>query len=351
MAGEEAPRQIALRARRLGIAGDDVSILDTTDPGAIAAALLEGDYGVVIVDSVQSMRSPDVDGVPGGPAQVRRAAETLVPAARATECVVILVGQVTKVGGLAGPRFLEHAVDAVLLFEGDRHLSVRALRGIKNRYGPTDEIGLFSMRDDGLHELRDASSLLLANRGETGPGSLIAAVVEGRRAFCVEIQALLVGRDKTSPRRRAQGMDAGRAELMVGLVDTLYAPEVAKRDVFLNVVGGLRVEDRGLDLAVAAAVLSAQLGFSVPEDAVLIGELGLRGEVRPVARMELRLKEAKAMGFKQAFVPPNSPRTRGLKPIELKTVGDLLRYGHFGVATMPDDTTSKVKRDAGDVKP
>ena len=319
--GEEAPSQIARRAKRLGVESSDLKLLDSNDTAIVAAALDNCD--VCVVDSLQTLKTDDAGGSPGGPAQVRAAAEVLVPAARATGACVFLVGQVTKVGGLAGPRTLEHAVDAVLLFEGDRHLSVRALRAVKNRFGPTDEIGLFEMRDDGLREVRSGSDLLLAERGSGGPGAVVAGIVSGRRALCVEVQALLVGNDRHAPRRRAQGIDPRRAELLVGVVESLYCGEVSKRDVFLNVVGGISVQDTGLDLAVAAAVFGAQLGRGVDANAVVIGEVGLRGEVRAVPRSVARLKEARAMGFAKAYVPRGTPPLEGIATVEVSRVDEV----------------------------
>ncbi|MHC4960008.1 MAG: DNA repair protein RadA [Planctomycetota bacterium] len=328
VAGEEAPQQIALRARRLGIAdAAGLALLDSTDTRAIAMLLADESPELCVVDSVQTMRTPGVDGAPGGPAQVRAAADVLVPAARASGCCLVLVGQVTKVGGIAGPRTLEHAVDTVLYFEGDRHLSVRALRAVKNRFGPTDEIGLFEMREDGLKEVRSASDLLLQNRAGAGPGAVVAIVVEGRRPLCLEVQALVVGDQRSSPRRRAQGVDPRRAELIVGVAEALFVGGLASRDVFVNVVGGLDVQDTGLDLGVAAAVLGAQWGSAVPPDTVVFGEVGLRGEVRPVAQPLARLKEARAMGFERAFVPRGTPKLDGLQTVEIDRVDEVLQAG------------------------
>ncbi|MHC4549033.1 MAG: DNA repair protein RadA [Planctomycetota bacterium] len=324
VAGEESPRQIAMRAQRLGVTADALYVLDTTDTTAIVEAVAKERPVACVVDSVQTLRTRAVEGVPGGPAQVRAAAAHLVPAARAAQTALFLVGHVTKVGGLAGPRYLEHAVDTVVLFEGDRHLSVRALRGVKNRFGATDEIGLFEMRDDGLHEVRHASDLLLADRAQAGPGTVVAAVVEGRRALCVEVQALLVGNKRIPPRRRAQGVDPRRLELLAGVVESRYAPEISDRDLFVNVVGGLSVHDTGLDLAVCAAVLGTQSGAAVDPDAVVVGEVGLRGEVRPVPRLAARLKEAKAMGFPRVFVPRGTPRLKGLALTEVTRVDEVL---------------------------
>jgi DNA repair protein RadA/Sms len=317
VAGEEAPEQIAMRARRLGLEAPGLLLLDRTGTEEIARAIEERRPALCIVDSVQTLRTDGIKGSPGGPSQVRAAANVLVPAARASGTTLFLVGQMTKSGSVAGPRTLEHAVDAVLLFEGDRHLSVRALRSSKNRFGATDEIGLFEMRDDGLHEVRDASRLLLADRAEAGPGTVVAAVVEGRRALCVEVQALLVGHDRFPARRRAQGADPRRADLLVGVVESLFAPGLSGRDVFVNVVGGLDLQDTGLDLALCCAILGAQQGSSIGADTVAIGEVGLRGEVRPVPRIEARLKEARAMGFRRACVPRGTPPVEGLTLVEV----------------------------------
>jgi len=325
VAGEESPRQIALRARRLGLDGDALLVLDSTDTDAVAAAIASERPLLCVVDSVQSLRAPDVDGVPGGPTQVRTAAERLVHVTRTAGTALLLVGQMTKVGGLAGPRYLEHAVDTVVLFEGDRHLSVRALRVVKNRFGATDEIGLYEMRDDGLHAVGQASHLLLADRADAGPGAVVACVVEGRRALCLEVQALLVGDKRLPPRRRAQGVDPRRLELLAGVVESFYARRISDRDLFVNVVGGLSISDTGLDLAVCAAVAGAQCGTSVPADAVVVGEVGLRGEVRPVPRLDARLKEIRAMGFRSAFVPKGTRPLDGLAVREVTRVDDVLQ--------------------------
>jgi DNA repair protein RadA/Sms len=326
VAGEESPRQVALRAARLGLDPRALPVVETTDTSELAALLLAERPELCVVDSVQTLRTPGVDGAPGGPAQVRAAAETLVPAARAAQTALVLIGQVTKLGGLAGPRFLEHAVDAVLLFEGDRHATLRALRPVKNRFGPTDEVGLFEMRGDGLAEVANASSLLLAQRAP-GPGAVVAAVVEGRRALCVEVQALVHGEDITVARRRARGVDPRRVELLAAVVQAHYFREAGGRDVYVNVVGGLTVTDTGLDLAVAAAVLGQLRDRAVVPDAVVFGEVGLRGEVRTAPRLEARLKEAKALGFRRAFVPRGTPPLDGIETCEVERVDEPLEIG------------------------
>jgi DNA repair protein RadA/Sms len=277
-----------------------------------------------VIDSIQSLRTPGIDGAPGQPAQMRAAAERIVPAARASGCSVLLVGQVTKEGGLAGPRTIEHAVDVVCHLEGDRQMQIRALRGLKNRFGPTDEIGLFEMRERGLVELREASATLLAGRGPPGPGAVVGVALEGRRAICLEAQALVVGQDIAMPRRRGQGIDARRLEVLVGCVQSRFDRGIGKRDVYVNVVGGLLVRDPGLDLAVTLAVLGEQRGATVPADAVAIGEVGLRGEVRGAGQMTARLKEARAMGFAGAFVPRGTEGVEGIRTVEIDLLEEVL---------------------------
>jgi DNA repair protein RadA/Sms len=322
VAGEESPAQVALRAERLRIDARALLVAETTDTEELADLLAAHRPALCVVDSVQTLRTPGTEGAPGGPAQVRASAEALVPAARATGTALVLVGQVTKEGGLAGPRFLEHAVDAVLLFEGDRHATLRALRPVKNRFGPTDEIGLFEMRADGLAEVADPSRLLLADR-LCGPGTAVAAVVEGRRPLCVEVQALLIGDDRSAARRRASGLDPRRLEMLVGAVQEMTRG-LGGRDVYVNVVGGLAIRDTGIDLAVAAAVLGLHTGREVDPAAALIGEVGLRGEVKPAPRMDARLKEAKAMGFARAFVPAGTAPVAGIRTTEVATVPEVL---------------------------
>jgi len=215
VAGEESPAQVANRARRLGHGGSELPLVDCTDGDAVAALLRERRPAIAVVDSIQTIRCDDVDGAPGQPAQMRAAAERIVPAARASGTAVLLVGQVTKEGGLAGPRTLEHAVDVVCQLEGDRQTQIRALRGLKNRFGPTDEIGLFEMTERGLVEMRDASAALLSGRADPGPGDAVGVALEGRRALCVEVQALVGGKDVHAPVRRSQGLDVRRLEVLV----------------------------------------------------------------------------------------------------------------------------------------
>jgi DNA repair protein RadA/Sms len=254
---------------------------------------------------------------------MRAAAERLVPAARASGVALFLVGQVNKEGGIAGPRLLEHAVDVVCHLEGDRQLQIRALRGLKNRYGPTDETGLFEMREEGLVELRQASPALLAGRGEAVPGTVVGVALAGTRALCLEAQALIVP-NKYAPKRRGQGIDTRRIEVLVACVQSVSAGKLAEHDVFANVVGGLRLRDTGIDLALATALLGTCLRKTVPRHMVAIGEVGLRGEVRGVGQMTARLKEARAMGFKVAYVPRNTDPVDGIQLVEVGCFDEVL---------------------------
>lgn len=323
VAGEESPAQVARRARRLGHGESDLALVDCTQTEVIADLLRSSRPAFAVIDSVQTLRSEGVDGAPGQPAQMRAAAERLVPAARASGTALLLVGQVTKEGGLAGPRALEHAVDVVCHLEGDRQMQIRALRGLKNRYGPTDETGLFEMREEGMVELREASAALLADRGDAGPGAVVGVALAGRRALCLEAQALSVA-NQFGPRRRGQGIDARRLEVLIGCIQSERAPALSEHDVYVNVVGGLAIRDPGLDLAVVAAILGEQRSEAVAADAVAIGEVGLRGEVRSVGQMTARLKEARAMGFRRAYVPARTEPVDGIQLIEVRSFDEVL---------------------------
>ncbi|MEM8884648.1 MAG: ATPase domain-containing protein, partial [Planctomycetota bacterium] len=258
VAGEESPAQVAQRARRLGLGDSRLALLDETDTDRIASEIESRRPAFAVVDSVQSLHAAAIDGITGGPAQVRGAAERLVPVARASGCALFLVGQVTKEGGIAGPRTLEHAVDAVLYFEGERHMSMRALRAVKNRFGPCDEVGLFEMKEEGLAELRDAQALLTPTREVPRAGAVVGVALEGRRALCLEVEALAVGDNISMPRRRGQGLDPRRLEVLAGCLSSHIAESLSKSDLYVNVVGGLTVRDPGLDAAVAVAILGGE---------------------------------------------------------------------------------------------
>jgi len=259
---------------------------------------------VVIVDSVQTLYIDSLESAPGTVSQVRAAAQELIRLAKKRGFSLILVGHVTKEGQIAGPKVLEHMVDTVLTFEGDRGHHFRILRAVKNRFGPTDEIGVFEMTDAGLEEVANPSALFLAERRGNIAGAAVFAGLEGTRPLLVEIQALVSTSPQATPRRAVVGWDSGRLAMVLAVLEARCGLALAGQEVYLNVAGGLRIGEPAADLAVAAALVSAATGQEVPEETVIFGEIGLSGEIRPVSQVELRLKEAEKLGFSRAWVAP-----------------------------------------------
>ena len=304
VSGEEAIEQIRLRARRLGLHAPKLELAATINLRDIAASLEHAnDAALVVIDSIQTMWLDSIDSAPGTVTQVRAAAFELIRLAKAKGFSVALVGHVTKEGNIAGPRVLEHMVDAVLYFEGDRGHQFRILRGVKNRFGATDEIGAFEMTDRGLAEVKNPSALFLAERRGNISGSAVFAGLEGTRPVLVEIQALLAPNPGGSPRRSVIGWDAGRLGMLLAVLETRCGLRLHATDVFLNVAGGLRISEPAADLAVAAALASAATDIPADPGCVFFGEVGLSGEVRQVAQAESRLKEAQKLGFNSAVLP------------------------------------------------
>jgi DNA repair protein RadA/Sms len=328
VSGEESVEQVRLRARRLGLGGASIQLAASINVRDIAAAL-EGapETGFVVIDSIQTMWLDSVESAPGTVAQVRACSFELIRLAKQRGFALALVGHVTKEGALAGPRVLEHMVDAVLYFEGDRGHQFRILRGVKNRFGATDEIGVFEMTDRGLAEVANPSALFLAERRGNISGSAVFAGLEGTRPVLVEIQALLSANPGGSPRRSVIGWDSGRLAMLLAVLETRCGLRLAATDVYLNIAGGLRVGEPGADLAVAAAIASAATDTPTSADAVYFGEVGLSGEVRQVAQAEARLKEAAKLGFARAWLPRRVARgNRGrLEPagLQLSEIGHL----------------------------
>jgi DNA repair protein RadA/Sms len=312
ISGEESIEQVRLRARRLGLSGDGVRLASATSVRDIAAGL-EGPEApaAVIIDSIQTMFVDSLDSAPGTVAQVRASAQELIRQAKTQGFTLFLVGHVTKEGILAGPRVLEHMVDTVLYFEGERGHQFRILRAVKNRFGPTDEIGVFEMTDGGLMEVANPSALFLAERRGNVSGVAVFAGIEGTRPLLVEIQALVAPSPLATPRRAVVGWDSGRLAMVLAVLEARCGLVLAGKDVYLNVAGGLRISEPAADLAVAGALVSAACGQPVPDDVVIFGEVGLSGEVRGVGQTELRLKEAAKLGFGRALVPPSGGRRRG----------------------------------------
>ncbi len=304
VSGEEAIDQVRLRARRMGLAEASVELAAATQVEPILATLEAGPTpDLVVVDSIQTLWVQGLESAPGTVSQVRASAQSLIRTAKARGFALVLVGHVNKEGAIAGPKVLEHMVDAVLSIEGERGHPFRILRADKNRFGATEEIGVFEMTEAGLVEVANPSALFLSERAEAVSGSAVFAGIEGTRPILVEVQALVAGEAPGSPRRAVVGWDQGRLAMLLAVLETRCGLRLSSRDVYLNVVGGLRIVEPAADLAVAAALISALCDKPVPAGSVLYGEVGLGGEVRPVSRPELRLKEAAKLGFDQAFAP------------------------------------------------
>jgi DNA repair protein RadA/Sms len=302
--GEEAEAQVQDRARRLDAADAPVRLAAETDLRKILDGLKALKPDVVIVDSIQTVWADGVEAAPGTVAQVRACAHELVRFAKKSGAVVILVGHVTKDGQIAGPRVVEHLVDAVIYFEGERGMPFRILRAVKNRFGPTDEIGVFEMLEQGLVETPNPSALFLGGAGERPSGAAVFAGVEGTRPVLVEIQALAAQSAFGTPRRAVVGWDNARLAMILAVLETRCGYSFGGRDVYLSVAGGLRISEPAADLAVAAALISALTDAPLPPDSVVFGEVALSGEVRPAGRADLRLKEAAKLGFKRAIAAP-----------------------------------------------
>lgn len=303
ISGEEAGDQVRLRARRLGLSDAPVKLATDTNLRNILTTLDATRPALAIIDSIQTMWLDTVDSAPGSVAQVRAAAHELVSFAKRTGVAVVLVGHVTKEGQIAGPRVVEHMVDTVLYFEGERGHQFRILRTVKNRFGPAGEIGVFEMTGTGLAEVANPSAMFLSDRADPAAGSVVFSGIEGSRPVLTEIQALVAPSPLGTPRRTVVGLDSGRLSTILAVLEARCGIPFAGLDVFLNVAGGLRVVEPAADLAVAAALLSAREDTPLPADTVVFGEISLSGALRPVGQTENRLKEAQKLGFNQAIAP------------------------------------------------
>jgi DNA repair protein RadA/Sms len=327
VSGEESTEQVRLRAARLGLAQTPVQLAAQTLVEDIVATLGSGDAPkLVIVDSIQTMWSDGIESAPGTVSQVRGTAQALIRFAKTSGAAVILVGHVTKDGQIAGPRVVEHMVDAVLSFEGEGAHAFRVLRAAKNRFGPTDEIGVFEMTGAGLAEVANPSALFLAGRDGAAPGAAVFAGVEGARPVLVEIQALVAPSTLGTPRRAVVGWDSSRLAMVLAVLEAHAGLKLGQHDVYLNVAGGLRIAEPAADLAAAAALVSSLIGVSLPHDAVYFGEIALSGAVRAVGHTALRLKEAAKLGFSSAVAPPSRADAEGtrLKTVAVSSVASLV---------------------------
>ena len=306
ISGEEAVEQIRARARRMGFADAPVNLASATALREIVSTLKRDKFDIVIIDSIQTLWSDAHEAGPGSVTQVRACAGELVRLAKASGMAVVLVGHVTKDGQIAGPRVVEHMVDAVLSFEGERGYPFRILRAGKNRFGATDEIGVFEMTDAGLSEVSNPSALFLGEGGERAAGAAVFAGIEGSRPVLVEFQALVAPSAYGTPRRAVVGWDSGRLAMLLAVLEARCGIGFGDRDVYLNVAGGLRVSEPAADLAAAAALISSAVDVPLPQRAVVFGEISLSGEVRAVGRAEVRLREAAKLGFDQAIAPESA---------------------------------------------
>jgi DNA repair protein RadA/Sms len=324
ISGEEAMAQVRMRAARLGLSDAPLMLGAATNVEDILATIEAGHPpGIIAIDSIQTLWTGALDAAPGTVAQLRTASFDLVRYAKASGAALLLVGHVTKDGQIAGPKVVEHLVDAVLYFEGERGHHFRVLRAVKNRFGATDEIGVFEMTGGGLAEVANPSALFLGDRKSAAPGTAVFAGLEGTRPLLCEIQALVSASAYGTPRRAVVGWDTGRLAMILAVLDARAGVGIGSADVYLNVAGGLKIGEPAADLAAAAALISSLTGEPLPRDTVFFGEISLSGDIRPVPQAESRLKEAAKLGFANAFVPAGT-RAGGLKLTEISNVAELV---------------------------
>lgn len=315
VSGEESEAQTAMRARRLGKPGTALLVMTATDLDAVLLQAKEVQPQILVIDSIQTMYNPELQTAAGSVGQVRECTAKLLRFAKATGIAVIIIGHVTKDGNIAGPRLLEHMVDVVLQFEGDRSYSFRVLRALKNRFGSTSESGIFSMETDGLKEVANPAGLFLENRAENAPGSVVCACMEGNRPIMVEVQALVAKTPYGMPRRTAVGFDYNRVNMLLAILERRLGMDFGNFDAYLNVVGGMKITEPSADLAAAAALVSSYRNKPVPHGVLAVGEVGLTGEIRRVAGTERRIRDAANLGFTKFVVP------KGKLNMEQKTSG------------------------------
>ena len=327
VSGEESASQVKLRATRLGATfGDDLQFVASTSADDIAATIRSGQYKLVIIDSIQTLSLEEIASAPGTVSQITNSSNVIIRAAKASGAAVILVGHVTKEGSIAGPKVLEHLVDVVLQFEGDRYGGFKVVRAAKNRYGSTSEAAIFEMNDKGLRVVENPSAALLAER-QNADGSVVLATLEGNRPILVEIQALVNSTNFGYPKRTASGFDLNRLNLLIAVLEKRTKLNLSDKDIYVNVVGGLKLADRAADLAVAMAIASAAAGRKLDDGLVVFGEVGLGGEIRSAQGADKRLNEAKKLGFTQAIAPATSGKknsfVKGVKDLRQALIGYL----------------------------
>ena len=328
VSGEESARQVKLRAQRLGAATSNVLLLAETNTESILGAIQDSVPDVIVIDSIQTMYDPDVSSAPGSVTQIRESAASLMRVTKKMNAATFLVGHVTRSGSIAGPRVLEHLVDTVLYFEGDRNHGYRILRAVKNRFGSTNEIGVFEMTSAGLKEVLNPSEIFLSERQSGAAGSCVICAMEGTRPLLIEVQALVSRTSYGTPQRTSTGFDPKRLQLLLAVLEKREGLELGGHDVFLNIAGGVRAEEPAADMGVAVAIASSLHDISADHCGVLIGEIGLGGEVRGVSRLEMRLRECAKLGFESAVVPARSlqgfPPPKNIRTVGVQTVSEVL---------------------------
>lgn len=308
VSGEESAEQIKLRADRIGINNEDILFLGETNIDIVNQAIINVNPKLVIIDSIQTMYSDEITAAAGSVSQVREITGQVMRVCKSRGITTIIIGHVTKEGNIAGPRVLEHMVDTVLYLEGERYFSYRMIRGVKNRFGSTNEVGMFEMQEKGMVEITNPSSILVSEREDNPSGSVVVATVEGTRPLLVELQALVTQSVFGLPRRTANGIDYNRLTLLVAVMEKKAGFMLGNQDVYLNVVGGLKVNEPALDLGIILATASSFKNVSIPKGVIVLGEVGLTGEVRTINMMEKRLKEAERLGFKKCIIPENNKK-------------------------------------------
>ncbi|MCQ2522193.1 MAG: DNA repair protein RadA [Lachnospiraceae bacterium] len=330
VSGEESLKQIKMRAERIGTFGTSLKLLCETNLTYIADAVREEKPDVMIIDSIQTMYNEEISGSPGSVSQVRESTAVLLQISKSLGVSVFIVGHVTKEGTVAGPRVLEHMVDTVLYFEGDRHASYRLLRGVKNRFGSTNEIGVFEMREEGLVEVENPSEFMLNGRAVDAAGSVTTCSMEGTRPLLLELQALVCGTNFGIPRRQTIGADLGRVNLLMAVIEKRLHHSMGNCDAYVNIAGGLKITEPALDLAIVVAILSSDKELPVDKEMMVFGEVGLSGEVRAVSQAETRVAEAVKLGFTRIMFPKvcedRIKKMKGIEYIPVETVKDAERY-------------------------
>jgi len=335
VSGEESVSQISMRAERLSIESEELLLLSETNFEAIEMYIDEVKPEIIVIDSIQTVFMQSVDAIPGSVSQVRSITAALMRIAKNNKIAIFIVGHVTKDGNIAGPKVLEHMVDTVLYFEGDNHMNYRILRGVKNRFGSTNEIGIFEMREEGLQEVPSPSESMLSGRPVNEPGSVVVSTIEGSRAMLVEVQALVSATAFGNPRRMATGFDYNRMSLLLAVLEKKIGIMVGDKDAYINVIGGLKLTEPACDLGVAAALISSIKEISCDPHTVYIGEVGLAGELRSVSQIEKRIGEAARMGFKTIFIPNSNyealekMKTNALKNVKLvpvKNISEVVKF-------------------------